>query len=59
MEVHKIPKYPVVLNAWECKIQDGRHFANSENGTFANIIYGRVIDDLKDQTFIVRCIIKL
>ena len=25
------PKIPVVLNAWERKIQDGRHFADLEN----------------------------
>ena len=38
----KSPKIPVVLNGWERKIQDGRHFADFENQTFANVIYDRV-----------------
>ena len=36
------PKIAVVLNAWECQIQDGRHFANYENLTVANVIFDRV-----------------
>ena len=56
--MHKIPQIPVVLNAWECEIHDGRHFANSKKRTFADIRYGRVIDDLRSQICIVVCIMK-
>ena len=49
----KSPKIPVVLNAWERKIQDGRHFADFENQTIANAIYDRVIYDLRGQKCIV------
>ena len=34
----KSKKLPFVLSAWECKIQDYRHFVNFENLTLANII---------------------
>ena len=47
--MHKIP---VVLNAWGCKIQDGRKF---ENRTAANVIYVHVIEDLRGEKFIVMC----
>ena len=40
----KSPKIPVVLNAWERKIQDGRHFGIQ---TIANVIYDLVIYDLR------------
>ena len=53
----KSPKIPAVLNAWECKIQDGRHLANIEIRAVGNIIHGREIDDLRGQTSIVVCII--
>ena len=45
----KSPKIPVVLNAWERKIPDGHHLADLENQTIANVIYDRVIYDLRDQ----------
>ena len=45
----KSPKIPVVLNAWERKIQDGHHLADLENQTIANVIYDRVIYDLREQ----------
>ena len=38
-----------MLNAWERKIQDGHHLADLENQTIANVIYDRVIYDLRDQ----------
>ena len=49
----KSPKIPVVLNTWERKIQDDRHFADFENQTVANVIYDRVIYDLRGQKCIV------
>ena len=49
----KSTKIPVVLNAWERKIQDGLHFADFENQTTANVIYACVIYDLRGQKCIV------
>ena len=49
----KSRKTPVVLNAWERKIQDGCHFADFENQTIANEIYDGVIYDLRGQKCIV------
>ena len=49
----KSREIPVVLNAWERKIQDGRHFADFENQTIANEIYDGVIYDLRVQKCIV------
>ena len=46
-------KIPVVLNAWERKIPDGRHFADFENQTIANVIYDRVIYDFRGKKCIV------
>ena len=46
-------KIPVVLNAWERKIQNGSHFADFENQTIANVIYDLVIYDLRGQKCIV------
>ena len=49
----KSQKIPVVLNAWERKIQNDRHFADFENQTIANVIYDRVIYDFRGQKCIV------